>query len=344
MGRRTPYRLDPSPPRIRCTATSTGDNGVSTTRSPVIDLSGTSGAHLSMRYFHGQRDQGDDPNGDFFRILLSNDGGSTYPETLVTYGDVTTAAAWRSLEVDLESVIALTDQMRLRVQAADGTSEGDIIEGGIDDVFITGGTGNTPPPAPALSLPTGGDTVGTSAPSLVVDNVTDPDGDPVTYGFRVYADDLLTDLAATADGVAEGAGTTAWTISPPLPSEGIYWWRAYAADTTEWGSFSAPRSFHYVSSGPPAPADLRAETAGDAVALIWSPVAEAVGYIVYRDSTAGFTPGPEDSLAFSVDTVYTDQDAVVNGYYVVRAVDAGGQKSEDSSRVGQFEKALTNGE
>lgn len=320
------------------------DNGVSVTRSPVIDLSGTAGAHLSMKYFHGQRDQGDDPSGDFFRIDVSNDGGSSYPVSLVSFGDVNTTAAWRSLEVDLESVIALTDQIRLRVQAADGTYTGDIVEGGIDEIFITGGTGNTPPPAPNLSLPAGGDTVGTSSPSLVIDNVTDPDGDPVTYGFRVYGDELLTDLVATADGVAGGSGTTAWTISPPLLSEGTYWWRAYAADTTEWGSFSAPRSFQYVSSGPPAPAGLRAQTAGEGVALLWSPVAEAVGYVVYRDSIAGFTPGPEDSLAFSADTVYTDQDAVVHGYYVVRTMDAGGQKSEDSAQVGQFEKALANGE
>jgi len=320
------------------------DAGVSATRSPVIDLSGTAGAHLSMKYFHGQRDQGDDASGDFYRIDLSNDGGSSYPVNLVSFGDVTTSAIWRSLEVDLESVISLTDQMRIRVQAADGTYEGDIVEGGIDDVFITGGTGNTAPPAPVLSLPDAGDTVGVSTPVLTVNNVTDPDGDPVTYGFRVYGDALLTDLVASADGVAEGSGTTIWTVSPPLPSEVTYWWRAYAADTTEWGSFSAPRSFQYTSSGPPPPADLWAQTAGDGVALIWTPVAEAVGYVIYRDTTAGFLPGPEDSLAYSADTSYVDGDAVARGYYVIRAVDAGGQKSEDSAQVGRFDAGLINGE
>jgi hypothetical protein len=91
-----------------------------------------------MKYFHGQRDPGDDASGDFFRIDLSNDGGSSYPVNLVSFGDVTTAATWRSLEVDLEGLIALTDQMRLRVQAADGTSDGDIIEGGVDDVVVRG--------------------------------------------------------------------------------------------------------------------------------------------------------------------------------------------------------------
>jgi hypothetical protein len=320
------------------------DNGVAATRSPIIDLSGTSGAHLSMKYFHGQRDAGDDPGGDFFRIDVSNDGGGTYPVNLVSFGDETVAPTWRSLEVDLQDSLALTGQMRIRVQASDGTFAGDLVEGGVDDVFINTGIANTPPPAPALSLPSGGDTVGTSSPSLVAGNVIDPDGDPVTYGFRVYGDILLTDLVATVDGVAEGSGTTGWAVSPPLPSEGTYWWRAYAADLTERGPFSTSRSFHYTSSGPSPPADLWARTAGNGVALIWTTVTEAVGYVVYRDSVAGFDPGPEDSLGYSTDTVFVDEDAFGQGYYVIRAVDAGGGKSEDSARVGRFGKTLTKGE
>ncbi len=319
------------------------DGGIAATRSPVIDLSTAGGAHLSMMYFHGQRDAGDDPGGDFFRIDLSNDGGGTYPVNLISYGDETVAPTWRSLELDLQDSLALTDQMRIRVQASDGAAEGDLVEGGIDDVFITGGTSNTPPPAPVLNQPGAGDTVGTSSPALTVDNVTDPDGDAVTYGFRIYGDLLLTDLVATADGVSEGAGTTGWTVSPPLPAEGTYWWRAYADDGTEWGPFSAPRSFQYTSSGPPAPADLWAWTAGDGVALIWPPVAEAIGYVIYRDSTAGFDPGPEDSLAYSADTVYVDGGIVDRAYYVIRAVDAAGQKSENSAQVGQFDTELITG-
>ncbi len=113
------------------------DQGISATRSPVIDLTGDSTAHLSMMYFHGQRDQGDDPDGDFFRIDLSNDGGSTFPVNLVFFGDVTTLANWRSLEVDLEKVIALSDQMVIRVQASESPANGDYVEGGIDDLLIS---------------------------------------------------------------------------------------------------------------------------------------------------------------------------------------------------------------
>ena len=126
------------------------DGGVAATCSPVIDLSAYSSAHLSMSYFHGQRDAGDDASGDFYRIDVSNDGGSSYPVNLVSYGDVSSAATWRSLEVDLESAIALTGQMRLRVQAADGTTDGDIVEGGVDDIVVLG-IPDAPPPVNDLA-------------------------------------------------------------------------------------------------------------------------------------------------------------------------------------------------
>jgi hypothetical protein len=127
------------------------DIGVSATRSPIIDLSDVPVAHLSMKYFHGQRDAGGDSLGDFFRISVSNDGGATYPADLVAVGDVIHAAAWTSLEVDLETVLPLTSEMRLRVQASDGPSLGDIIEGGIDEIYIL--TCDPPPPPPPDTIP-----------------------------------------------------------------------------------------------------------------------------------------------------------------------------------------------
>ena len=78
---------------------------------------------------------------------------------------------------------------------------------------------------------------------------------------------------------------------------------------------------------------------------MWSPVMEAVGYIVYRDSLVHFEPGQEDSLGFTPDTSYVDCDPVgEEAYYVVRAVDAIGRKSEDSQQVGQFDREVIVGE
>jgi hypothetical protein len=82
---------------------------------------------------------------------------------------------------------------------------------------------------------------------LTVANSADPDGTgPVTYGFRVYTDALLTQLAATVDGVSEGTGQTTWNAGGL--ADGAYWWRAYAADPTAWGNLSAAASFSVSSS------------------------------------------------------------------------------------------------
>jgi hypothetical protein len=212
------------------------DNGIAATRSPIWDLAGLDEAVLRLNYFFGQRDWGDDA-GDFFRIDLSNNGGASYPVNLLSFGDETHASIWTSLEVDLGSTIALTDQMRIRVQAADGVATGDIIEAGIDDVFVLEGNANEPPSAPALSSPADGEDNQPAQPALAVFNSIDPESDPLTYGFRVYGDLLLTDLVASVDGVAEGGGgTTSWVVDTPL-SEGEYWWRAYAEDAYERGPF-----------------------------------------------------------------------------------------------------------
>jgi hypothetical protein len=294
-----------------------------------------------MMYFHGQRDAGDDPGGDFFRIDLSNDGGTTYPVNLVAFGDTTVRAHWRSLEVNLHHAIALSDAIRIRIQVSEAAGEGDIVEGGIDDVVIVAGSGNTPPPAPVPILPSGQDTVGTGRPLLVVENSVDSDGDSLTYSYRVYGDSLLTDLVASTDDIAAGIGTTSWQLDPPLAAEGSYWWRAFAADSLEWGLASEPSSFLYLYSGPPPVADLRILKAGGCIALVWSPVPEAVSYVVYRDGQPGFVPGAEDSLGLTADTSLVDCDPTASqAYYVVRAVDAGGQKSEDSVQVGQFHQEL----
>ena len=234
------------------------DGGISALRSPAWDLSSHSHVQLSLNYFHGQRDPGDDPSGDFFRIDLSNDGGSSFPVNLVSIGDVLTPPIWTALDLDLEDEIALTNQMVLRFQASDGSSTGDIIEGGLDDLMLLDmGTGNEPPGAPVLAAPMEGAGVYPNV-ELLVTNAVDPEGDPLTYGFRVYTDSLLTDRIRNVDGLAEGTGETGWTVTPSL-TDGTYYWRAYAEDAGSRGPFMAAGSFFIdgatgVTSGRSAPA------------------------------------------------------------------------------------------
>ncbi|MCK4596606.1 lamin tail domain-containing protein [bacterium] len=96
-------------------------------------------------------------------------------------------------------------------------------------------------------------------------------------------------------------------------------------------------------------ADLTAALSDSSIVLIWSPAQGGSGadhYVVYRDTIPGFEPGPDDSLAETSDTIYTDNtpgitgDTGVNYFYAVKAVDAGGYKSAASNIAGEFDRSL----
>jgi hypothetical protein len=86
---------------------------------------------LSVWYFHGQRDAGDDPSGDFFRLEVSTNGGSTW-QTVASNGDSTSNASWTLAT----HPIPAGSSVQLRVQASDGAGPGDLVEAGIDDLSI----------------------------------------------------------------------------------------------------------------------------------------------------------------------------------------------------------------
>jgi hypothetical protein len=225
------------------------DNGIAATRSPIIDLAGASSAHLSLKYFHGQRDAGDDAN-DFFRISLSNDGGTTYPVDLVSIGDVTTSAVWTALEVDLESVIALTSQMRIRVQAADSpTPEGDIVEGGVDDVLITGpcppAGPDTIPPSVTVIFPNGGEALIDESTVDILWTATDNDS--------VTSVDLYSSL---------NSGASYTLIAAGEPNDGSYPWLA---------SVPSPMQHLRVKVVAHDPASLTGEDESDADFIVGAP-------------------------------------------------------------------------
>jgi len=218
------------------------DGGIAAMRSPDFNLSAYASVRVSMMYFHGQRDTGGDA-GDFFKIDASSNGGGSWVN-LLTLGDVASSATWRSFTADLEDYIPLTNQVRFRVQAADGTTVGEIIEGGIDDFYLyNAGTGNEPPSSPTLVSPADGATNVPASAILKIGNANDPESDPLTYGFRIYSDGDLTQIVRSIDGVPQGAGgQTSWAVTPPL-SMGTYHWRAYAADPEQRGLYMEAASF-----------------------------------------------------------------------------------------------------
>jgi hypothetical protein len=108
------------------------DGGVCTAYSPIIDARAYPRVDLTFWYYHGQRNEGDDASGDFFTVDLSTDGGRTFSDNLVSFGDVTSNAQWTQVNMVVDS----PGQMMLRLRASDGSSAEDLVEGGIDDVVI----------------------------------------------------------------------------------------------------------------------------------------------------------------------------------------------------------------
>ena len=91
----------------------------------------TNASTLSVAYWHGQRDAGDDASGDFFLLEYSTNGGSTW-NTLASNGDSVSNAAWNTASTSIPA----GSSVQLRVQCSDGAGPGDIVECGIDDVSI----------------------------------------------------------------------------------------------------------------------------------------------------------------------------------------------------------------
>jgi hypothetical protein len=119
----------------------------------------------------------------------------------------------------------------------------------------------------------------------------------------------------------------------------------YIDDVTISGAWMVP------SEGvPPDPvANLTLLLVADtALVLSWSP-SESEGleyYVVYRDTLWDFQASAVNSLGVTSDTVYVDEapgiigDSERHHYYLVRAVNAAGQKSSASERVGEFDRIL----
>ncbi|MFK8017934.1 MAG: S8 family serine peptidase [Gammaproteobacteria bacterium] len=90
----------------------------------------TSLSELSVWYFHGQRDTGDDA-GDGFQLEVSTNGGATW-SVIASNGDVRSSAAWTNATANIPA----GSNVQLRMQCIDAGGGGDLIECGIDDLSI----------------------------------------------------------------------------------------------------------------------------------------------------------------------------------------------------------------
>lgn len=105
------------------------------------------------------------------------------------------------------------------------------------------------------------------------------------------------------------------------------------------------------TSAPTAVSDLQALLAEGKVFLSWSPATDDMGvshYVIYRSPDPRFLPQASDSIGWSLDTTFLDENspvdnAAINAYYVVKAVDGSGNKSLGSHKVGEFDEELDGG-
>jgi hypothetical protein len=106
--------------------------------------------------------------------------------------------------------------------------------------------------APTASSPVGGQTITVARPTLVVNNAvgTGTVG-TVTYRFEVsdqstFPNDPVRNF--TVDGIAQGAGTTGWTLNRDLGPDVLWYWHARATDGVTTSAYSPTETFRTPSS------------------------------------------------------------------------------------------------
>ena len=174
---------------------------------------------------------------DYGRVQVGVNGSWT---TLVSYSG--TQTAWQFIDLDLSAYAGQDVQVRFQLE----TDYSVVYDGWyIDDVTLLGDPAGDLPAVPTAVAPLAGAAIPGSG-SLVVNNSSDPQGGSVVYGFRVYGDADCTQLVATADNQAEGAGQTSWTL--PGLADGSYYWRAWAGAGGERSQLSAAEPFTVSNS------------------------------------------------------------------------------------------------
>lgn len=201
---------------------------------------------------------------------------------------------------------------------------------------IDGGTNrtNSPPSPPVILFPAAGTYVSSLSPVLSVQNATDPDGDPLTYGYEIREGGaLLTSLS----GFEEGSGNTGMNVSYPLKENTLYRWRAQAFDGTA-AAWSKESEFcvNERNDNPTTPSVMAPKGEGVspfASSLSWSPSTDPdcydiLSYTVEVSNQSGFSTMVSDigSTSLPLGSIK----GLVNGEpysWRVKAVDNNGGES-----------------
>ena len=140
------------------------------------------------------------------------------------------------------------------------------------------------PTAPVAVSPIG--VTSSLSPTLTVNNAVDPEEQPLLYTFELFTTETL-DLASRlflAEGIGQGAMTTAATVDVTLEEHTDYFWRARASDGHSSSPWSATATFQVDTAHVPlpspallAPSDGAELPSDAAITLTWTNVADPDG-------------------------------------------------------------------
>jgi hypothetical protein len=218
----------------------------------------------------------------------------------------------------------------------DGT--GDFDGDGISDLdeYLnnTDPASSNAPSIPNIVSPQDASEVTGLQPALVILNSTDPDSDPVTYGFEVYADEGKTVFIAGQSDVSQGPETTSWTVSQELNDNTWYFWRVRAGDGIGFSAWAYGSFFVNTANDPPGAFNISSPEDGSEVDTL-TPVLEVTNSVdvdedaliytfeLYGDSSlnmltasgAGIPQGTDGSTSWTVNLSLDD-----NTWYFWRAI------------------------
>jgi|GEM_PF-1011232 len=169
---------------------------------------------------------------------------------------------------------------------------------------------NTPPGLPTDLNPRNDAALPLDAPDLTHTAVADADGDLVSYSYEVYADQSMTTLAATADGIMAGlGGTVLCRLQAELIAGQHYYWRVRSDDGTEPGDWTGLASC--IATGQPQ--FICGDANGDGLVNVGDAVF-VIGY-VFRGGPA---PSPLEAGDANGDGTINVGDAVYLITYIFR--------------------------
>lgn len=114
---------------------------------------------------------------------------------------------------------------------------------------------NLPPSLPTIVSPGRGEELDEVRPTLVINNPTDPEDDPLQVHFEVSTSDTFTAPIAS-EGQSPGTdGTTSWTVPEDLQDGVRYHWRAWATDGRNVGPRVSSFFFVELRGGDGGPTD-----------------------------------------------------------------------------------------